>query len=72
MTQTDLPETHRHANVQGAFAVRHRIPPGSVLVVVDDVSTTGATIDASARVLLDAGAREVRGLTAARAAARLP
>lgn len=72
VTQTDLPETRRHANVQGAFAVRYRIPSGSVLVVVDDVSTTGATIDACARVLLDAGAKEVRGLTAARAAARLP
>lgn len=72
VTQTDLPEAERHANVHGAFALRRSIPPGSVLVVVDDVSTTGATVDACARVLLDAGAREVRALTAARAAARLP
>jgi ComF family protein len=71
-TQTDLPEAQRHANVRGAFAVRGRVPRNTVLVVVDDVSTTGATLDACAQVLLDAGAREVRGLTAARAAARLP
>jgi ComF family protein len=72
VTQTDLPEPHRHANVSGAFAARSTVPRDSLLVVVDDVSTTGATLDACARVLLEAGAREVRGLTAARAVARLP
>jgi ComF family protein len=73
VTQTDLPEQARHANVRGAFAPRcWRLPPGCVLVVVDDVSTTGATLDACAQVLLDAGAREVRGITAARAASWLP
>lgn len=72
VTQTDLPEADRHANVRGAFALRRRPPPHSVLVVVDDVSTTGATLDACAQVLLDGGAGEVRGLTAARAAGRLP
>ena len=66
VTQTDLPESKRHENVEGAFALRGRVPPGSVLVVVDDVSTTGATLDACARVLLAAGAAEVRALTAAR------
>jgi ComF family protein len=72
ITQTDLPESRRHENVRDAFKVRRRVPAGSVLVVVDDVSTTGATVDACARVLLENGAREVRALTAARAAARLP
>lgn len=71
-TQTDLPEWRRHENVKGAFALRKRIPAGALVIVVDDVSTTGATVDACARVLLDAGAGEVRALTAARAAARLP
>lgn len=40
----------------------------AVIVLVDDVSTTGATLDACARVLKAAGAREVRALTAARVA----
>ena len=72
VTQTDLPEARRHDNVRGAFAVRRTIPRHAIVVIVDDVSTTGATLDACAAALLDAGAREVRGLTAARAAARLP
>ena len=45
-------------------------PPlhAAVLVLVDDVSTTGATLDACASVLKAAGAKEVRALTAARVA----
>jgi len=39
---------------------------GRCVLLVDDVSTTGATLDACARVLKAAGAREVRSLTAAR------
>lgn len=70
-TQTDLPEWRRHENVKDAFALKIRMPAGAIVVIVDDVSTTGATVDACARVLLEAGAREVRALTAARAAARL-
>lgn len=73
VTQTDLPEPQRRQNVSGAFAIRRRARvQGLTLVLVDDVSTTGATLDACAGVLLDAGAKDVRALTAARAAARLP
>lgn len=74
-TQTDLPEAQRHRNVRNAFAVRRtarRSLQGLTVVVIDDVSTTGATLDACAGVLLAAGAREVRALTAARAVSRLP
>ena len=71
--QADLPKATRAANVRGAFAVRSGIEVnGLVLVLVDDVSTTGLTLNACAAPLLDAGARDVRALTAARAPLRVP
>ena len=70
-SQTDLPAARRHANVRDAFAMRRGSDVrGLVVVLVDDVSTTGATLDACARVLLDAGPREVRAVTAARVVGR--
>jgi ComF family protein len=71
-TQADLPATQRQANVRGAFALSTgRVTiAGSVIVLVDDVSTTGATLNGCAAPLLEVGAREVRALTAARAEVR--
>jgi ComF family protein len=70
-SQTDLPAAKRHANVRNAFALRrHARIQNRIVVLVDDVSTTGATLDASAQVLLEAGAREVRALTVARVVSR--
>jgi ComF family protein len=67
--QTGLSAAARRANVKGAFAVRRRAQvSGKLLVLVDDVFTTGATAASCARVLSAAGAREVRLLTAARVA----
>ena len=58
----------RWESVRGAFATR---PDSQVdnlrVLLVDDVLTTGATLDACARALLDAGAKSVIGLTVARA-----
>jgi ComF family protein len=72
-SQTDLPAARRHANVRGAFIVSPRergAIAGRIVVLIDDVSTTGATLDACGRALKDAGAREVRALTAARVVTR--
>jgi len=66
--QTELSAAERRKNLDGAFAATRHVRRliGSVVVLVDDVSTTGATIDACAQTLLDAGVKEVRALTAAR------
>jgi ComF family protein len=69
-SQIDLPKHARQENVKDAFAFRpdprSPLPDPCVVVLVDDVSTTGATLEACARVLKNAGVKEVRALTAAR------
>ena len=53
---------------RGAFAVRRPADvAGRRLVIIDDVMTTGATVDECARVLKRAGAASVGVLTLARA-----
>jgi len=71
-TQTSLPAAQRHRNVRDAFAVSRRVRgiQNRCVVLIDDVSTTGATLEACARVLKDAGAAHVFALTAARVAGR--
>ena len=73
-TQTGLPAAQRHRNMRDAFAAtRHsRVLTGRTVLLVDDVSTTGATLEACARALKAAGVREVLALTAARAAGPKP
>jgi predicted amidophosphoribosyltransferase len=71
-TQADLNAAQRRQNVHGAFGVSpfvsHRQRDslrGSVVVLIDDVRTTGATLHACAEALAPLGVREVRVLTAA-------
>jgi ComF family protein len=67
----------RRRNVQGAFKVRdaaiERVK-GAKIVLIDDVMTTGATLESCARTLKRAGAAQVSALTLARVvkAATLP
>jgi ComF family protein len=58
----------RARSVERAFAVLDagRVT-GASFLLVDDIFTTGSTLSEAARVLLEAGAREVKALTIARA-----
>ena len=67
--QIGLSAEERRENVRNAFAVRGgREVRGGTFLLLDDVFTTGATLEESARVLKRAGARHVYGLTISRAA----
>lgn len=69
-TQVGLEFHRRRANVSGAFAYDGPSLAGKRVALVDDVVTTGATADECARVLKDAGARQVVVLSFARASYR--
>ena len=67
-TQTRLNREQRMENLRGAFVVRQSRPvTARHLLLIDDVLTTGSTVEECSRVLLEAGAASVRVLTAARA-----
>ena len=66
--QGHLGPAARERNVQGAFAMRaRRSVAGKRVVIIDDVMTTGATVEECARVLKRAGALSICVLTLARA-----
>ena len=66
--QAQLTAAERRRNLDDAFApssAAHRLG-GATVVLIDDVSTTGATLDGCALALRRAGIADVRALTAAR------
>ena len=63
--QRGLPKAARRANVRRAFRARGAV--AGAVALVDDVYTTGATVDAAARELRRAGAGPVHVVTFARA-----
>ncbi|MDO8948904.1 MAG: phosphoribosyltransferase family protein [Actinomycetota bacterium] len=65
--QRALTREQRFANMQGSFHLQPGAQPRGRILLVDDVFTTGATLDGAARVLLAAGADEVRVAAVARA-----
>ncbi|MGB9864168.1 MAG: ComF family protein [Candidatus Saccharicenans sp.] len=68
LSQVSLEAEERKHNLSGAFSVRKAEKiAGKVILLVDDVFTTGSTCRECSRVLLEFGAKEVRVLTLARA-----
>lgn len=67
-SQTTLTPEKRLVNMANVFFVPHKQElKGFTIVLVDDVFTTGATLDSCSRVLLESGAKDVFALTIARA-----
>jgi len=68
-SQVGLNVSQRQQNVQNAYQADPQSVIRKSIMVMDDVSTTGSTISACTEALLSAGAREVYGITIARALA---
>jgi competence protein ComFC len=65
-SQVGLSREERHRNVHDAFQA-HPGVNGKVVLIMDDVSTTGSTLSSGASALYASGARDVYALTVARA-----
>jgi len=66
-SQVGLNVTARKINVKGAFQAESRIVAGKTILLIDDVTTTGSTLESSSWALLQARAASVYALTFARA-----
>ena len=66
-TQVGFNAEQRRQNVAHAFYAKTELVSKKNILVVDDVTTTGATLDACAEALITANAKNVYGLTLARA-----
>jgi ComF family protein len=66
-TQVGLSVVERNENMLGAFRAKKELVQGRNILVVDDVATSGATLNACAKALLDNGASNVYGFSLARA-----
>ena len=66
-SQVGLNVSQRRENVSKAYQADGKVVNGKSILLMDDVATTGSTIQSSAEALLSAGAREVCAITIARA-----
>lgn len=65
-TQSLLSRTERYENIKGIFHINRNVDViGKHILLVDDVYTTGATMESAAHELKRAGAASVTGLTIA-------
>ncbi len=66
-SQVGLDARERRDNVSGAFVAQPQLVKGRTILLMDDVATTGATLDSASRALIEAGAAQVYALTFAKA-----
>ena len=66
-SQVGLSVAERQKNVQDAFIADEGKVDGRIVLLLDDVSTTGATLSSAAEALCACGAQEVYAVTIARA-----
>ncbi len=64
--QTNLKRKDRFSNIRGAFECQNKALESQKIIVLDDVYTTGATLEECAKVLRNAGTKEVWGLVLAK------
>ena len=66
-SQVGLDRHERYVNVSEAFSADSSVVSGKNILLIDDVTTTGSTLEACAAALKVAGAMDIVGLTLARA-----
>jgi len=64
--QVDLSGPARRKNMSGVFSWKGESLSGKNILLIDDVATTGTTLDEAAKVLRQAGARQVWGVVVAK------
>jgi len=67
LDQTKLPEKQRQENIKNVFACQNKeIIKNKNIILVDDVYTTGATMEEAAKILKQSGAEKIYGVVVAR------
>ena len=66
-SQVGLSASERRSNVAGAFLAKTQLVTGKTILLMDDVATTGATLNSASCSLIEAGAEKVYAFTFAKA-----